>query len=295
MARGWENTERIKERGGVASPADDNSGTASKNEKNVMLKDAKQSTDRRSTNISTECSRKFMLDAVSRALKKAGEDNDNMLIFVDEVNDPGKVLTKRKKKSATKTFGYGVAMVKDTDQGSFKTISESWKTLKGIDGEFKLRDIKDVEDKVLIAECIGLTETKTFGYYIDKTEDVPEGFEDQGGTDVMIGMLHKMLDMVISDARSENVTVVVDDHSSYHDGEADSVRALSKLLSTDHNRNVSIRTGGKKNDEYSLHLQTTDAVSHALHRKVEFGYSDMADAMKQIIIKLDKGYNIRRR
>ena len=247
---------------------------------------------RETDDMTIEESRKFMLDAVREASEII--DDDNTLIFADEVNDPGKIEgSDRKKKSSTATFGYGVAVVEDGE--TFKGVSESYKILKGINKELNLRKVTNAEDKVLIAEGVGISKAKTSGIYIDKTKDLPEGYYDQNGTDVMLGMLHRVLDITIPEVNSEHITVIVDDHSSYHDGAINHVEALSEPLSADHKKTVICRTGFKKKDAYSSHLQTTDAVSHALHRSAELGISDMSVAMKQKIIRLDKNDSIRRR
>ena len=264
----------------------------------VMTETPKQFVDRtlrkrETDDIAIEESRMFMRDALYDISEKK-KMSEGTLILVDEVNDPGKIEgSDRKKKSSTTTFGYGLAVVEDRE--TFKGVSESYKKLRGIKKELKLRKVTNVEEKVLIAEGVGISKAKTSGIYIDKTRDLPDGYYDQSGTDVMLGMLQRALDITISEVTSEHITVVVDDHSSYHSGSTNYVEALSEPLSEEHRKTVMCRTGSKKKDAYASHLQTTDAVSHALHRSAELGISDMSVAMKQKIIRLDKNDSIRRR
>ena len=238
---------------------------------------------------------KEFVDRTIESRKDSAEQNDEciILITVDEVNDPGKLGVRDKKNPPTNTFGFGAAIVNSPD--GFAMVSTSYKDQKDIEKEFKAKKL-DPEDRVPFADSIRKSGAETFGIYVDKTKDLPIGWDEQRGSDIMIGMIRTILDRKILPAiSSHRVTVVVDNHPGYHNKkEGNLIEAMSEPLSNAHNKEIRCRTGGKKGDEYSAHLQTTDAVAHALHRSVELNKPDMTIAMGQKIIRLGEDDDIRR-
>jgi hypothetical protein len=234
-----------------------------------------------------EKGRKFISDSMPAVSKT----ENSVPVLIDEVNDPGKIDETENDKSV-RTFGYGIAILHDPDR--FKAVSEAYKKWKGIKKELKLRKVSDPGEKNLIAEFVRISGAELFGTYFDKTKDLPDGYYNQDGSDNIIGMLYGTLEMVLPKIPFDYIEVIVDHHPAY-DKEGFDIGRMSRLLSETFTKTVNCRVGRKKSDTYSLHLQTADAVSHAVHRFAELGIADMSSAMGQKIVRLGRNDSIRRR
>ena len=167
--------------------------------------------------------------------------NDGMLVLVDEIGDH----SKRPKKGSSKVFGFGISVLRKLDD--FAEVSRLYKELKGISGELKARKISAPGDKDYVAGGIRESGARTFGIFIDKTKDVPEGWADQSGEDVQIGMLYETLNVIISGIVSNKIVVVVDKNKAYNeiDGKGRNiVEAMSESFSKCHNKSVDCMVSG---------------------------------------------------
>jgi len=218
--------------------------------------------------------------------------NVETLILVDETGDH----SKRPKRGSSKTFGFGVSILSELN--SFAEASRSYKELKGIKGELKARKIRTPEDKGLVAGIIGESGARTHGIFVDKTKDVPEGWADQSGEEVQIGMLHETLNIVISSIASTRITVVVDRNKAYKEMDEKGrniVEAMSEHLSGHHNKNVDCMISGIRTGIYRSHMETNDIVAHALFESAEYGDHTLSGNMNMEFMRLGSNDNIRKR
>jgi len=223
-------------------------------------------------------------------------DNEDLIVIVaDEVNDPGKFDKNRSKKNPpARTFGIGVSIVRDLN--GFADITRSFKIKKGIRGEFKARK-RTTFEKIILGWKVRRNGAKMYGFYVDKARDVPEGWNEQKGTDIQIGMLQEILDRMIPKTRSGNVRVVVDDQEIFTDKKTgrNIVEDMSASLSDKHNRKIRCTTAGKESDEFFGLVETNDLVTNAINDRMELGKPWASFVMGQKIIRLGNKDSIRRR
>jgi len=218
--------------------------------------------------------------------------NDETLVLVDEIGDH----SKRPVKGSSKVFGFGVSIV--TKPNSFAEVSGSYKELKGISRELKARKIKTPDDKDIVAGGIKESGARTYGMFVDKTKDVPEGWTDQSGEDVQIGMLYETLNIVISHIISDKIIVIVDKNKAYNERderERNIVEAMSEPLSRDHRKNVDCMTSGIRTGIYKSHMETNDIVAHALFESAEQDDHRLSEKAGMELIRFGSNDSVRKR
>jgi len=211
---------------------------------------------------------------------------DRVHIFVDEVGD----LSKTVKKGSSKIFGYGTSVVKNLDK--YAQVSKDHKKKGNVKGEVKVRNMSQWQ-KISYSFRIRLSGAKTSGVYVDKRKDTPKGWIEQSGRDAQIGMLRKTLDLTLSKIKAKDVTIIVDDHQTYHEADGTNlVENMENGLKKRHGKNISIRTGGSKSDPYRDHMQTNDATPHSIMQCKEEQSPWMSIVMGQKLKRLDKNDDI---
>lgn len=227
--------------------------------------------------------------------KKKRQEDRVVSIFVDEEGDLGKYPNKiGDEYKPNKTFGFGISVTEDPDK--FSEVSKHYQEERG-----RMLRAKNLEDdeKIFYAAFARRSGAKFKGFYIDKMEDTPEGWLEQESRENIAFLLEEALDQTLSEIKSKEVTVVVDQHSGYtakRNGEdVDRVAELSEILSETHGKNVRMLTNRKKSDPYSDHMQTADIIAHALFEEVELGESAMSIEAGLKTIRVGKGTSIRKK
>jgi len=214
---------------------------------------------------------------------------DRVYVYVDDIGNHGK----SPQGSGNRQFGFGVAVVKDPDK--YSDVSAQYKKGKKIDGEFKAKEVKPLREKLSLGHGIRKSGAKTYGYYVDKKKDTPDGWE-QNGSKRQTGMLHKSLDLTLSKIGEKNVSVLIDQNTAYKNGKK--VNEMSELLSEKHDKDVECkiwkdRDGEGKKLPPNPHMETTDVVSHAIQERVEEHSPWMSLAMGQKLKRLDENESIK--
>jgi hypothetical protein len=207
------------------------------------------------------------------------------LILADDQGNLSKGVLKE---GDTKTFGYGMAIVKDREK--FRDVSVSYKAENNIKRELKARKVER-SDKEKISEKIGESGSKTYGIYIDKTRGTPKGWREEESSDAMVGILRKSLEIVLRDVPEDEVLIVVDDHSAFDKLGKNYIEDVSKSLSKSFKKDIQCESSGSKRDDFANHMETVEFVARALSENKENGEPYMSDKMNQKVIRLDKRYN----
>jgi|GEM_PF-2793117 len=226
--------------------------------------------------------------------RKSSGDSGTIII-IDEIGDLGKKAKKVGKVcSPSKVFGFGVSILENHDK--YAKVSALYKEEKGISGELKARKMETI-DRIEFAYKIRKSGAKTFASYIDKTKDIPHGWKELDGSDIQIGLLRLTLDEILPRIKSEKITVVVDDHTAYHDEKSrkNYVEDMSETLSRKYGKDIECVTCYRKADKYSNHLQTNDVVSHAIHERKEEHSPWASIAMGQKMRRVGKRDKIEKR
>ena len=214
-------------------------------------------------------------------------------IIIDEIGEVGKKPKRIKGKiyEPTKTYGFGFSIIKNPDK--FSKVRENF-DYKNPDtagkGTRKLKDHKKIE----LAHDIRISGAKTHGTSFDKMNRPPKGWS-QIGKDVQIGMLQKTIDHALSKTKCSKVTIVVEDHNSYHENGINVAESMSEYYGKKYRKNVTMITAKKSDKVYSKHLAANDAVAHATFLKEERKEPKMSYAMGQKVKKYDRRDSIIRK
>ena len=196
------------------------------------------------------------------------------MVVVDEFGDYSKT-TKRNvdgRYSPKKSFGFGISVVKD--ESRFRDVSKTFKNEKNIHTELKGRK-NSVSEKKQLSKQIRRSGTKTYGYYVDKTKDVPEYWNSKDRSGAALSILKFSLKDIFKRIRSKDVEVVIDRHEIYRDKSKkeknfDLAENVVKEVGKESNKNVSVEIpSSRKKGRYGEILQTHDIVSNGIYEFVE--------------------------
>jgi len=215
-------------------------------------------------------------------------------VFVDEEGDLGREARKNGKKwDPSKTFGFGLSVVNEKDIEVFGNISSLYKERKGITGEFKARKAES-SAKIMMGLKIRIIGAKTYGVYVDKIKDRPKGWNDErtDGSDLQIEMLYQAINSVMTETRSDKVTVIIDYHTAYGQKKGDNkVTAMSEPISEKNGKEVVCEIATRR---YRSQMETNDVVVHAIHDRKQDHSPWASLVMGQRIIRLDKNNDLRK-
>ena len=217
------------------------------------------------------------------------------MVFVDEEGDLGKnPRWTGDEYKPNKTFGFGISVIKDPDK--FAEVARHYQMKRG--RVLRAKDL-DKEEQTFYSAYARNSGGGFTGFYIDKTKDVPEGWNEQESRENIAFVLEEALDRTMPDLESEEVIVIVDKHSGYtakRKGEpVDRVAELSGILSETHGKNVQMITSHTRNNPYVDHMQTADIIAHALFREVELSEPAMSEEAGIKTIRLGKETDIRKK
>ena len=193
------------------------------------------------------------------------------VMVVDEFGNVGK----DPKTSETK-FGYAVSVTEHPDAFAEITSDNRWRSSV----EKKARD--DLRYQSKITSKIASQGTRTYAYYVDKS-DPPKEWDDDDRGKVMLNILSYSVDRTLPETRG-NVFVVVDYHTAYKGA----VRPLMQSKS----RPWKTVDGDKYNSgegPYSDILQTHDYVASAARGNIEIGDPTRTRILKMRIHKITDG------
>jgi hypothetical protein len=206
------------------------------------------------------------------------DEKKEIHIYIDETGTPNKNINtdpNTGKKDAI--FGMAATVTKEPEKfgliSKLVHIMSSANAAKG--QELKASDA-EWDDRKAVAQGITLTDSKTYGVYIEKETDTTPAWwnqSDRGGAHRKV--LSELTDDVLSDTKEDDLIITIDDHAISYANNLGSRRV--SLRAKKKGKTVEVSQGSSKTDQG---LQTQDYVTWSMGRALRYGDKELLNKIE---------------
>lgn len=222
--------------------------------------------------------------------KKGMRHRGTTYLIVDEVGDMGSEpkICMDGAWRPSKTFGFGVFVTKH--RGLLDIVMRRYREKKGLE-EVKGANVPSGSRARLgfWMKLLG----KTYGYYVDKTKDRPDGWDEQRGPWRHTGTLETILDRTITLCEDEKIHVIIDDNTAFHGGHEGVLENITERLRQKHGKDISISYSDSKDEKDRDSLQAAELAARSLYEKMEDENGSFAKNLGMSIERLGEGDSVR--
>jgi len=191
----------------------------------------------------------------------------------------------------SKTMGFVISVVRDAKK--FIDVFKNFMNEFGISYELKGRK-RSVDEKKRLAKDIHRSKTKIFGYFVDKTKDVPDCWNSKNRSDAATSLLKYSVKEVVKKVDNKDCEVVIDRHEIYRDKSKkeknyDLAEKTVKEIAVELNKNIDVVVpSSRKRTRYGDLLQTHDIVTNGVFEKVENNNRSITRILKPRIRRIKR-------